>query len=190
MKAAVIGAKLSNKWDKEVKLIKTTLEKQGIKVDFSYFNTDTNEDASNLESTYKRNQKLIKDSDFLVAETTEYSSGIGYLIANALNEKKPVLALHNKLKGGAPSNIIKSSSISKLLNFSEYDEKNLTDVTKSFIGEVKNMLDTKFILIISAEIERYLEWASDFRRMHKAQIVRAAIEEMMDKDKEYKKSSD
>ncbi|MFQ5493200.1 MAG: hypothetical protein ACE5DX_03515 [Candidatus Dojkabacteria bacterium] len=186
MKAAIIGAKLGHKWDDEISRIKTALEKKSIKTDFSYFDTSTDEDAQDLEAAYKRNQKLIKNTDFLIAEATEYSSGIGYLIATALNEKKPVLAMHNKAKGAHPSNIIKSSSNSKLLTFAEYESNDIDRIIIDFANRVKGMLDTKFILIISPEIERYLEWSSDYRRMHKAQIVRQAVEEQIAKDKEYK----
>jgi len=48
-----------------------------------------------------------------------------------------------------------------------------------------NKIDSKFILIISPEIERYLQWASKTKRMHKAQIVRLALEASIKKDKEY-----
>jgi hypothetical protein len=43
----------------------------------------------------------------------------------------------------------------------------------------------KFIFIISPEIDKYLEWVSNERRMHKSQIVREAIENQANKDKEY-----
>lgn len=186
MKAAVIGAKLHDKALEEAKIIEKALTDKGVKVDFSYFTTSTDQDAEQLEDTYKRNQKLLKNADFLIAEATDYSSGIGYLIASALNQKKPVLALHNTNRNAQPSNILKASSASKLLTFSEYgDDKTLSQRTADFANKVKGMLDTKFILIISPEIERYLEWSSDTRRMHKAQVVRQAVEEAMDKDKEY-----
>ncbi|MBN1915653.1 hypothetical protein JW796_01490 [Candidatus Dojkabacteria bacterium] len=187
MKIAIIGPKVTNKWDKIYKQLKDILSQSGNVVDFSYFDTSTVDDAENLEGSYKKNQRLIKNADVIVAETTDFSSGIGYLIAKALNDKKPVLALYNKALGDKPSNIIKASSLSKLLTFNEYTEEGLSQSVKKFLNKVRKILDTKFILIISPQIDRYLEWAADFRRMHKAQIVRNAIEEMMGKDTEYKK---
>lgn len=188
MKVAIIGPKVTNKWDKIYKQLKDILSQNGNVVDFSYFDTTTADDAGNLEGSYKKNQRLIKNADVVVAETTDFSSGIGYLIAKALNDKKPVLALYNKTLGDKPSNIIKASSVSKLLTFEEYNEEGLSQSVKKFLNKVRKLLDTKFILIISPEIDRYLQWAADFKRMHKAQIVRNAVEEMIGKDTEYKKA--
>ncbi len=165
------------------------LEKHGMKVDKSWINRSSEEDSHDFENAYVRNMKSIKDNDVIVAEVTELTTGVGFLISTALNQKKPVLALFNKTSKDVPSTTLKGSN-NKLLLFSEYLPNELDARIKEFTSRVKEMLDTKFILIISSEIERYLEWASDFRRMHKAQIVRAAIEEMMDKDKEYKKSAE
>jgi 2'-deoxynucleoside 5'-phosphate N-hydrolase len=190
MKVAIVGGKYDESQIKIYKEIKKILEDQGINVDFSYFSTSVDQDDSNLEQTYQRNLKLIKNSDILIADTTIYSSGIGYLIASSLNLKKPVLALFDSESGKKSSNIIKSSARSKLLTFKEYTNKELIDVINNFIRSAKNILDTKFILIISPEIDRYLEWASAQKRMHKAQIVREAVEEMMKKDKDWKKNQD
>src|SRR5690242_13642371 len=110
MKAGIIGVKYTDKPYPIYKEIKKLLEAQGVKVDFSYFESSSEEDYADMEKTYNRNQKLLKNNDFIIAETTHYGSGIGYLIANALNEKKPVLALYNINEGTKPSAIIKEAS--------------------------------------------------------------------------------
>jgi uncharacterized protein (DUF1786 family) len=191
MKAAVLGVKTNNSL-RLYKKIKKLLEDQGVKVDFSYFKNSIDEEHNNLPDTYSTNQKLIKNSDFIVADITEYSSGVGYLIANALHEKKQALVLFNKSNGEVFTNIIKSSAVkTKGLHYVEYKkEEELDNIVKKYVQVVKQKLDTKFILIISPEIDKYLEWASDNRRMHKAQIVRDAVEEQMKKDKEWKKSQE
>lgn len=186
MKAGIIGVKYDKDLYSTYKLIKELIEKSGNKADFSYFETSADEDYEDLQDTHKRNQQLLKANDFIIAETTQYGSGIGYLIAQALNDKKPVLALYNPEKGQKPSAIIKeSANKSKLLHFAEYTDKSLEKEIKSFLNELKKIMDTKFILIISPEIERYLEWSADNRRLHKAQVVRQSVEDTMEKDKEY-----
>ncbi len=160
---------------------------QGVKIDKSQIKRSSEEDASNFQDAYKNNMKSIKNADILVAEVTNLSSGIGYLISTALNLKKPVLALFQKNSGKKPSTMIKGSTANKLVFFEEYTSDSIDNISKKFVRSVKNIMDTKFILIISPEIDRYLEWASDHKRMHKAQIVREAVEEMMKKDKEWKK---
>lgn len=55
---------------------------------------------------------------------------------------------------------------------------------KDFKRAAKNI---KFILIISAEIDKYIAWASEERKLHKAQVVRMAIEDTMAKDLDYQR---
>lgn len=130
----------------------------------------------------------IKNSDVLVAEITDSSGAVGFHIATALSEKKPVLVLRKKKDktDRLPGPIIGNKS--KLMRFSEYsNSEERTKAIKEFLSWSKKKLDSKFILIISAEIDRYLEWASQENRVHKAQIVRNAIEKVMKKDQEYTK---
>jgi hypothetical protein len=129
-------------------------------------------------------EKLIQNSDVVIAEGSLASPGLGYDIAKAITLKKPVLVLsHEDLsKLGTPHALRLNS---KLLSYKEYNDKNLEEVVRVFLKEAKNLLDTKFILIIPAEIDRYLEWASKEKRMHKAQLVREAIESLIDDDAEY-----
>lgn len=192
MKSAIIGVKYNDETHSSYDKIKTELENSGNTVDFSYFDSPLEKDYEDLENAYKRNQKLIKECDFLVAEITQFSSGIGFLIASALNEKKPVLTLFNAEKGKVISSVLKASAESnKLLAYQEYKtDEELNSVLKSFTNDVKQKLDTKFILIIPAEIDRYLEWAADFRRMHKSQIVRKAIEAQIELDEEWKNKTE
>ncbi len=186
MKAAIIGAKLGSQWDSVIQSVKEVLESKQCSVDMSYFNSSTDEDASDLEDAFRRNKQLIKTNDFVVAETTQYSSGIGYLIADAIHHKKPVLALYNRDLGDKPSNVIKSSVITKQLIFLEYTESTLSEGVVNFLKKVKGMVDTKFILQLPAEIDQYLEWASFHNNVPKSQVVRDAIISKMKKNTEWK----
>ncbi|MBD3363453.1 hypothetical protein GF362_07095 [Candidatus Dojkabacteria bacterium] len=168
------------------KKIADVIESLNVQLDRSYVDATTEEDRANFEVAYKRNIKAIKNSDLLVAEVSDMSSGVGFLIANALSQKKPVLALYKKDKKENLSATILGSDVSnKLLFYEEYAEDNLKEKLQKFFEETKNLLDTKFILIIPPEIDRYLEWASDYKRMHKAQIVREAIDQLMEEDEEW-----
>jgi hypothetical protein len=131
-------------------------------------------------------QSALKDSDVVIAVSDLGSAGLGYDIAKAIDMKKPVLIISEEgdqsKKTPHPIRIN-----SKLLTYRSYkNHDDLKKVIKEFISDSKNKLDTKFILIISPEIDRYLEWASEFRRMHKAQVVRESVEAVMKKDKEYR----
>src|SRR5690348_2172248 len=94
----------------------------------------------------------------------------------ALEVKKPVLDITETKPP------LKHSSL-KTLNCTLNDRGML--VIAHALKEIESQLDSKFILVISPEINRYLEWASTEKRMHKAQIVRGAVEELSYKDKRY-----
>ncbi len=185
MKIFFISDRKDLKHKTECETIISTLSANGNQVDRSHFNRTSEQDSNNFEKAYKDNLKSIKECEVLVAEVTNLSSGIGFLISTAMGQKKPVLALFNKNSDNKPSTTLRGST-NRLMNFKYYTSANLQDVIKEFLVKVKKELDTKFILIISPEIDRYLEWASEFRRMHKAQVVRESVEAVIKKDKEYK----
>jgi len=146
------------------------------------YNTDQNE----LIKLTKDIEKALKHSDALIADITYSSAGPGYDIATALNLKKPVLVLKrvdDKSKRGPHPITVKQSN---LLTYMRYNDSNQKEIIEDFITKAKEKLDTKFIFIVPAEIDRYLEWASDYKRMHKAQIVRTAIENYMEGDSDWK----
>ncbi|HRN86712.1 MAG TPA: nucleoside 2-deoxyribosyltransferase [Candidatus Dojkabacteria bacterium] len=188
--ASILGKKRdthSERWQKQI--IKQ-LKDLGHEVWDGNFNTEPKllyeESEDEYVNIYNRNTKIIKSSDLVIAEVSMSDSGVGYEISYALSIKKPVLALYNEqsVEPTAPPII---AGKSKFLTFVKYDEKNLKSTLDKYIGQIKKNLDSKFILIISSEIDRYLEWSSQENRMHKAQIVRDAIEKVMNKDTDYKK---
>lgn len=132
-------------------------------------------------------KKSINKTDFIVVDITEESREMEYIISYANDAKKPVFIMYNTKTAKSFPNFIKHlAETSKLLEFGEYiNVKELKENLKAYIKKLKSLIDSKFILIISSEIDRYLEWSSSQKRMHKAQVVRAAIEEMINKDKEW-----
>lgn len=186
MKVAIIGSKYSKDSQEIFKKIIAILKNEDISIDTSYIDTKLEEDYSDLEAGHRRNKNMLKNSDILIAEATSDSHGIGFLIAEALSLKKPVLCLSYENRKGRPSSVLSSSAKeARLLQFKIYNDSNLKDIITSFLKEAKQKLDTKFILIIPAEIDRYLEWASKEKRMHKAQLVREAIDKIIEEDKDY-----
>lgn len=139
------------------------------------------------EDIYKENTQKIRAADVAIFESTYPAEGIGYEMGYAINQKKPVLILVDKtykdflaeIIEGIPSNL-------KQLSFYK-DKEDLDKIIQDFLKMAKGMIDTKFIMIISPEIDRYFEWAKGNRRMHKAQIVRDAVFKQMELDPEWNK---
>lgn len=144
-----------------------------------------NRSDDEIETAYKMLDKLMKQADAVITEISLPSVGVGYEISEAISQKKPVLALTFSKAKFQPLATIEGNK-SKFIKYVKYDKESIEETLKGFISDSKDIIDTKFILIISPEIDKYLEWAAGERRMHKAQIVREAVEDMMHKDKDYK----
>lgn len=139
---------------------------------------------SDLIKHFAQIDKFIKDTDILITDVTSADSKVGYEIARALDEKKVVIAFEDEKS--KDQFVVIHGNQSKQIVAAKYNAKNIEEVTSEAIKEASGKLDSKFILIISPEMDRYLNWASKVKRTHKAQVVRSALEAMMKKDKEYK----
>ena len=159
-----------------------TLKKQGHNV--IEIKQLSSKKPSELAKFFNQLDKYIKDTDILIADVTNADSKVGYEVARALDEKKVVIALEEEKSKN--QFLVIHGNQSKQIVSAKYNAKNIEEVTTNAIKEASGKLDSKFILIISPEMDRYLNWASKVKRTHKAQVVRAALESMIKKDKEYK----
>lgn len=147
---------------------------------------DNKKVRDNSSKIFNTSEKSIKDADVILAEVSNLDSKVGYEIAKAFSEKKIVVAFEHD-KNNIVHPIIHGNK-SKSLIVKKYNNNNIVEVMNKALKEASTKLDSKFILIISPEIDRYLDWSSKNNRMHKAQVVREAIEYVMSKDKEFKNS--
>lgn len=139
-----------------------------------------------IASPQKDSKKKLSESEIVIVEDTFNSTDTGFDLATAAYLKKPILVLRMKGKTEGARNYSSKSKRLRDLEIVEYTEETLGNEIKTFINKAKSIIDTKFILIISPEIDKYLEWVSGNRRMHKAQVVRRAVENLMDSDPDYK----
>lgn len=189
--ASIIGR--SDKMREWQEKIVDIIRESGVEIDAANLETEKkklfHETEEDMLKAFTRNSKSINGSDVVIAEVSVSDSGVGYEIAYALSLRKPVLALYNEDAEEPTAPPIQVGK-QKLLSFQKYNQKTLKNIIDKFFIDIKYKLDTKFILIISPEIDRYLEWAAEQKRMHKAQIVRNAVEKEMENDKEYKTYSE
>lgn len=179
---------ISDRSNEEINLDNQTickhLKQSGYKVDTSLINSSSKEDALDIEDTFNRNMNSIKKCDLLIAQSTNLSSGVGFMIATALSLKKPVLVLSKEIISHKSSKTLKGAK-NRYLVYKSYNNENITRKLDEFLKEVRGIIDTKFILILPPEIERFLQWKSDTDNLHKAQIVRESVEDSIKKDREY-----
>lgn len=136
---------------------------------------------------YQALWKKAKTGDAVIAELSSPSTEVGYIIADALREKKPVLVLVNKkAKGGYMPSL--SWKKPEFLMTKVYVDEQLEGVIDEFLSFATTKVDTKFILIITPEIDAYLRWKASEEGVRKAEVVRRAIASYMENDEGYKKS--
>ncbi len=144
------------------------------------------DDVDFLVRKHKESEKALKEADVALVDVTYPGRRIGFEIARALDEKKVVIALYDENSNISAKRIAPLlGNTSRNIVYKGYSADNINATIEEGLNIAKQQLDTKFILIISPEIDKYLEWVSQERRMHKAQIVRESIENQMNKDKEY-----
>lgn len=166
---------VSEKFIKECPSLHTSLQKSIEKI--------SSNNALLLEKT--DGPKKLSSCDIVIAEDTFASTDVGYTIASAVDLKKQILILRLTNEPEEKRVFVSNSDNRKSIKAVKYTEETIENEIYTFVNEVQNKLDTKFILIISPKIDRYLDWVNKNRRMHKAQAVRRALENMMEEDTNY-----
>jgi hypothetical protein len=129
----------------------------------------------------QNNLEAIARSDVVIAEISQESTAIGYQIAVALHQKKPVLLVVRE--GGRVSPFawnIPSSFLKKV----EYNSQNVVQIVDSFIKDNDiGTKDMRFNFFIDRAIYNYLRWAALKTGKTKAEVLRELVQrEINDKE--------
>lgn len=116
-------------------------------------------------------------ADVVIVEATAKTLSVGYQLANAIHQKKPVLVLtkNDSLSGTFGSGI--SSDLVRFATYDTRDDKELKKAIGDFLRD--NTIDTKdmrFNFFINRPIYNYLRWASFKTGKTKAEILRELVE--------------
>lgn len=125
------------------------------------------------EIIVNKNMAALERADVVIAEASAMTFSTGYLVAHAINLKKPILVLtrDDQLEGTFGSGIV--SDFVRLINYSSSDVR---DFIADFIDE--NNIDNKdlrFNFFIDRQIYNYLRWASYKTGKNKSEILRELI---------------
>jgi len=140
-----------------------------------------NLDENAVSDFYKKTLKSLKSADIVVLETSTPSFAVGYLVSQALNLSKPVIALH--LKGNEPFFI--QGSESEKLQIVEYTKDSMESDLKVALDYASDQQDTRFNFFISPKIANYLDWVAKSKRLPRAVYLRRLIEEHLENNEEY-----
>jgi hypothetical protein len=129
---------------------------------------------------YRKNLAAIAQADVIIAETSYENFAVGYQIAMAIQQKKPVLLLRHK-------NADKETFITGVedgwVQHAEYEtESQLTPVLEKFLvdNDIQSK-DMRFNFFIDRKIYNYLRWAAFKTGKTKAEILRDLVEHEIEK---------
>lgn len=141
-------------------------------------------------------QNPLDRVDAIILEGTEPDPEVGYLLAYAIGQKKPLL--HLTRKGHNLQNPLetftKSHRLPSSLVMAHYDLKSLERIVVQFLGRLDGITfaevpNIKFTLRITPSIEQYLDWKAKQEKITKADFVRKILHnEVIPKDDAYKRS--
>lgn len=144
-------------------------------------------DMSGVPQKIKRENYIqsidsVKKADIIIMEVSGHSMSMGYLISNALEMNKPVIALHNKEHTPV---FIKGINDSKLI-ICEYDGENVEQIIKGALKKAGSLIDVRFNFFVNPKILNYLDWVAQKRMQPRSVFLRNLIEHEMKKDKEFR----
>lgn len=144
------------------------------------------------EGVYDEVLKAILASDVVIAEGTTASFSLGHQITLGLSKGKPVLFLKNEDYNAKSKKRFVSEFVdgikNPLLTVAKYNSNTLPDILNDFLNKNGASPIVKFNIILTKEIENYLDWASYAYKTNKSEFIRKLIlEHMANKDEKYQK---
>ncbi|MFA5135405.1 MAG: hypothetical protein WC505_06505 [Patescibacteria group bacterium] len=179
--------------DRNYKRIVETLRAAGVFVIASSDENNSDFKKEDLERMNESGEILLDKMDCIIIEASRPDQEIGYLLAYAISQKKPLLYLYQK---GAPEKIaygyLTRKSAPEFVRLTPYTNKDLDQKVVDFLSEagagrgVEEKPTVKFTLRITPTMERYLEWKSKKVKKTKADFLRDFLEEIISKDEGFK----
>jgi len=142
-----------------------------------------NADAShqvNWSEIYKENLEVIAKADVIIAETSYENFGVGYQIAVAVQQKKPVLMLRHET---ADKNAFATGVEDGWVKRKDYTKESLVGILQQFLKDNDiQAKDMRFNFFIDRPIYNYLRWAAYKTGKTKAEILRELVAREIDKN--------
>lgn len=126
---------------------------------------------------HHRVENWIKNSNFIIAETSYPSVSVGYEIALALRMAKPVLVMYS---GGDPPSLLAYHTYDRLYT-EKYTIDSIGSVINDFILYIEGKHDTRFTFFLPEELNAYLEITAKKNKQTKSMYLRRLIETDMEK---------
>lgn len=132
----------------------------------------------NWSNIFKKSMEAIAKADVVIAETSYPSFAIGYQVAAAVQQKKPVLLLR---LNDTDVNAFISGVEDGWVKHARYDKDTIKKILQNFYAENDiQSKDMRFNFFIDRKIYNYLRWASFKTGKTKAEILRELVQNEID----------
>ena len=143
------------------------------------------------EPTYTHYEDVvaaIMTADAVVVDSTVPSMAIGHQVTIALQNDKPVLLLRLNKNGAKPEKLFIEGSHSKNLEVYEYAiSAEIKRKVAQFLKKHEDKPKKRFNLVLTGYLNSYLSWASFYYKKTKTDLIHEAVENILEKDSQYKK---
>lgn len=129
----------------------------------------------------------IKKSDVIIAELSYASTSVGYLVALAVQQNKPVVIFYAGQEEPHLFHTLEEIN-DKLMIVRYHDVDELEKEVPRMLEYVSELQDVRFNFFISPSLSYYLSWISKDRREPRSVYLRRLIEQDMAQNKEYLQS--
>ena len=119
--------------------------------------------------------RLVKECDAMIVEASTPSFGVGYLLAQALNERRPVLCLYPEDKDIDLLSDSINGSTSSLITLRRYRPDTLSSMVTDYLNGLDLNPLKKFNFVASKEIVDFIEDAAKKAGKSKSEFLRDLI---------------
>lgn len=190
MKASIIGSRRDISITQKVENICGSMKKYNIQYDLSYFEADLDLIRKDLAYTYNLVKKILQKCDVVVVESSSFNTGISLIIGRVIELKKPLLILVDKDTPRSinhPTILKAHSEGNNKIYYKEYTPETLDQIISEFAQKSRDLLNTKFLFNLSAEMAKYLQWSSEQYNRPMVDILRELLDDRMAKDETWQK---
>lgn len=148
--------------------------------------TNPEENPIDWKAFDKEQNDAVGNADVVVAEITQGGFFVGYRLAQAIQQKKPILLLFRDKAFAQKSSFAGAKELNANGDFirtEEYNEDNLTPILRSFFEEnILSSKDRRFNFYLDPVLYKYLRQKSYRTGKSKAEIVREVMYKEIEKE--------
>lgn len=144
-------------------------------------------ELGDIKEIYKACLQAIREAELVIIDDTVSNFSTGHQITLALQLRKPTLVLWQGGKHRQFKHMFIHGIESDILEIAEYDRNNLTNTMQVFINKYEDTNErNRFHLVLNGVERNYLDWVQYVKGKSRTKVIRAALDEIMDTDREYR----